>query len=192
MQSVREYFDLRASTWDNSPQNSSTSLEYALKKSCLQINQRILDIGCGTGILFPFILKAKPSLILGVDISNSMLNKAQQKFNQENLRLLAADFLSLRISGFDRAFLYNSYPHLLDKEKLAKKLSKALVPKGRFSIIHCPGKEAINEIHIKKGATKVSAFLHSADRETVWFLPWFTIDHCIDTNELFFISGYKR
>lgn len=57
-----------------------------LRKCCL-----VLDAGCGTGLLFPYIAETA-KLIVGIDISTGILREAKKKINQySNISLLRAD-----------------------------------------------------------------------------------------------------
>lgn len=192
LHAVKAFFDEQAQRWDSVCHHDMQKLRYILSVCDLLPGQRILDIACGTGVLFSLLLEAAPARLVGVDLSEAMLRVAQKKLQDARLQLLAADFLGMEESGFDRAILYSAYPHFFDKAALAKKLWAALAPGGRVTIAHSQGREQINAMHTRRGADPISVPLQSGVKERRWFDPWFSIDTCVDTKELFVLSGIKR
>lgn len=158
----------------------------------IKSGMRIADIGCGTGVLFSELLSRNPSLLLGIDLSDGMINKAKSKYSDNCLELVACDLFAVDKSEFDMAILYNTYPHFLDKGKLAQKLNDMLKSGGRFVIAHDQSKETINGRHSGKEADRVSSDLLPAPREAENFKEFFTVDILVDTAELYMISGMKK
>jgi demethylmenaquinone methyltransferase/2-methoxy-6-polyprenyl-1,4-benzoquinol methylase len=157
----------------------------------LKAGQKILDVACGTGVLFKALLAYSPECVLGVDISERMVQKALEKVKDNRLKVIAQDFLELDANEFDRVVIYNAYPHFFDKDKLAKKTFEVLRSGGRFILAHNMGRKMINAVHDKNKAGKYSTTLNSADTEKCWFEPWFTIDKCVDTDDSYIITGTK-
>ena len=85
--------------------------------------RRILDLGCGTGEHARF-LAAQGFEVVGVDVSESMLERAAEEPLSPNLRFVACDLEDLEtgIPGdFDGAVcLGNTLPHLCSAEGLAR------------------------------------------------------------------------
>jgi ubiquinone/menaquinone biosynthesis C-methylase UbiE len=71
----------------------------------IQPGDRILDIGCGTGLFIEKVMP-KSSQVVGLDLSFGMLKKAQDKFeSQPNTLFINADCRQLPIRGeFDKIF----------------------------------------------------------------------------------------
>ncbi|NVM03222.1 MAG: methyltransferase domain-containing protein [Candidatus Helarchaeota archaeon] len=65
----------------------------------------VLDLGCGTGLLFDLI-KNNTNLLVGMDISKKMLNIALKREKNNNLHLVCADadFLPFRKNIFSTIF----------------------------------------------------------------------------------------
>jgi ubiquinone/menaquinone biosynthesis C-methylase UbiE len=89
----------------------------------------VLDVGCGTGLLFSHIKDAS-SKIVGVDISRKTLLKAKQRArNSANIEVVwaDADFIPLRASTFDHVFaitLVQNSPNPAQTLKEIKRVSK--------------------------------------------------------------------
>ncbi len=101
-------------------------------------NAKILELCCGTGRLTIPIAKAGYT-IHGVDITSSMLDKALEKANNENLsiRFTKADIRDLNLSEkYDLIFIpFNSVHHLYTNEDVFKAfwaVKKHLKPDGQF------------------------------------------------------------
>ena len=66
----------------------------------------ILDVGCGTGLLFPY-LKDNTHFIVGLDLSKNMLEKAKNSMRyRRTIHLILADVdnIPLRDTSFDTVF----------------------------------------------------------------------------------------
>ena len=72
-------------------QEQSAKIEKALENQPLKKQSLILDVGCGTGLLFPYVME-KAKLIVGADISAGVLTEAKKKAKQCcKVALLRAD-----------------------------------------------------------------------------------------------------
>ncbi len=80
---------------------------------------RILDLGCGTGLLSEFLQKK----IYGVDISFQMLKKAQVK---EIVVQADMDFLPFRNSVFDAVLSFTSLQNLPSADHVFKEVRRVL------------------------------------------------------------------
>jgi 2-polyprenyl-6-hydroxyphenyl methylase/3-demethylubiquinone-9 3-methyltransferase len=89
----------------------------------------ILDIGCGTGILFDFLNKEQQSNYMGIDLSEQAIQIAQKKRNVNCEACDAHLFIPARkfdIIVFNEALLY------LDREKIFEKYLHYLNENGKL------------------------------------------------------------
>ena len=189
---IRDYFGGLAESWDENLSADPEKIDRILDVCKVCPGHRVVDIACGTGVLFGHILERQPSYLAGVDLCEAMINKARSKHNDERLNVAAKDFLSFDEYGFDRALLYNAYPHFFDKAALARKIHSVLNFGGRFIIAHGQGRHGVNGVHKSKRAKSVSVALKEAAKEKEWFEPLFDIDVVIDKQEIYMISGTKK
>lgn len=190
---VKHYFDKVAMNWDSMCHHDINKLKKIVYIADIKPNDKVIDIACGTGVLTEYILEHNPSYLLGVDISERMIDIARSKFTNDRVEFLASDFFDIKYDKFDLAIIYSAYPHFLDKEQLVKKLHNILTIKGRFLIAHSESKEAINSVHnMVSEVANISTKLDPIEKEKIPFMQYFDIDIMIDTNDLYILSGTKK
>jgi ubiquinone/menaquinone biosynthesis C-methylase UbiE len=146
----REFFDDQAETWDADRDPEQVAKIKALMESLnIRDHEFVLDVGAGTGILFPFF---KTSRYVAIDISLKMLQKAQQKHHNKGV-LVQTDVVLLPFinSIFDRAVLFAVFPHITNKFKALRTLHAILKPGGKIDIFHASSREKINDFHRTHG-----------------------------------------
>ncbi len=189
---IRTFFDRCADMWDGRCRHDPEKIAAIVTLAGVRPGGRVADIACGTGVLFPEILSRDPELLLGVDLSGKMIEKARSKFTDPRLRLAAADFFDVDEGGFDAVLLYSAYPHFPDKARLAAHMASMLKPGGRFLVAHGESREAINGCHSGGQVSPLSWKLHGAREEAENFSALFTIDMLADTKDIYFFSGIKK
>ena len=153
---------------------------------------RVLDIACGTGVAFDYLLAQGVKSLTAIDISDEMARIAQAKYAHDpRVAVLAGDFLKLEATPFDCALLYNAYPHFLDKPALLAHAAALLKPGGRFTVAHGMGREALNSHH-RDVPPSVSIPLGPAQEEAKIWSPWFQVDMCCDRPDFYLLSGTRR
>ena len=90
--SVMKHYDAVAKIYDlQYGREQRMKMEFALKNLHLKSKSLVLDVGCGTGILFEYLLD-KVEILVGVDISKNILKKAKEKLEGvDNVFLIQAD-----------------------------------------------------------------------------------------------------
>jgi ubiquinone/menaquinone biosynthesis C-methylase UbiE len=86
---------------------------------------RVMDLGCGTGVLFPQML-ARRFDVTGVDVSPAMLTVAQEEFPSVHCTCADAANLSFADASFDAVFCRGSLHHVADLLRTLKELSRVL------------------------------------------------------------------
>lgn len=113
----------------------------AVKKLDLKEGDTVVEIGCGTGLNFSLIqnIIGENGKIIGVDITEDMLNVAQQKIienNWKNVELINADaseFVpSEKVDGIITSFAVSLSPNL---ETILQKYFNILKPNSKFVIL---------------------------------------------------------
>ncbi|MCR1848287.1 methyltransferase domain-containing protein [Paeniclostridium sordellii] len=149
-----EFFNKIAKEWDSIIEVNEEKINLLLSKLYIKSNERILDVGTGTGVIIPFIKALNKGVyIKGVDISTGMLNIAKEKYeNLENIEFEIKDVEEEEIyEKYDKIILYSMFPHLENKTKTVKTLiNKNLNKNGKLIIAHSNSREFLNNMHKEK------------------------------------------
>ena len=188
--SIKEFFDSIAPKWDNEPIADKKILDIILDNGGIRENIDILDVACGTGVLFPYYLERNVKSITAIDLSPEMVKIAKSKFPQANVICGDAENIILD-KQFDAIMIYNAFPHFPEPEKVIESLSKALKTGGRFTIAHGLSKKELDEIH-QKSAGAVSNVLPECDDLAKMLSPYFNVDIMKSDDKMYQISGTKR
>jgi demethylmenaquinone methyltransferase/2-methoxy-6-polyprenyl-1,4-benzoquinol methylase len=152
----------------------------------------VLDVACGTGVMFPYYLERGVRTVTGIDISPRMAEIARDKFQQDSrVQVICGD---VEEAVFDKKFdvimVYNAFPHFPDPRRLIKTLTGLLKEGGRLSIAHGASREAIDNHH-QGAASKVSNGLMSAQQLKKLFDPHLEVEVMISNRRMYQLSGVK-
>lgn len=187
---IKDFFDNLAPNWDNEPIADTTIINTILDNAKVDKSIDILDVGCGTGVLFPFYLERNVKSITAVDLSPEMVKIAKGKFPQADI--ICGDAESV---AFDRQFdvimIYNAFPHFPEPVKVIENLTKYFKDNGRLCIAHGMSKKELDEIHMKS-AGKVSNALLECEELAELLSPYFSIDIKISNDKMYQVCGTKK
>lgn len=98
--------------------------------------ERVLDIGCGDGKVTAFLAGKLPQgSILGIDISQKMIDFAKSHYAQDNLAFEREDGAEISFENrFDRIVSFSALHWILDQKKALKAFYDALVPGGKICL----------------------------------------------------------
>ncbi len=147
---VKAFFDSLAERWDSLAVHPREKLAYILDQAGELGGARVLDVGCGTGVMLgPLLERLGPEgRVLGLDLSPAMLARAGAKHASPRLGLVEADFLRWESpASFDLIVAYSCLPHFPDYRAFFEAAAKRLAPGGRLLVAHSEGREAINRCH---------------------------------------------
>ena len=190
---VIEFFDRCAPQWDADQIPKDAIINRILDNANIKEGLDVLDVACGTGVLFPFYLERKVRTVTGIDISHEMARIAAEKHKDiETIRVICGDVEETRFDKqFDSVMVYNAFPHFPDPERLIATLASLLKAGGRLTIAHSASREQIDDHH-SGAASKVSNGLMYADELKALFEPFFEVDIMISNQEMYQVSGIKR
>ena len=190
---VIEFFDRYAAQWDADQIPKDAIINRILDNANIGENLDVLDVACGTGVLFPFYLERGVRTVTGIDISHEMARIAAEKHKDiETIRVICGDVEETRFDKqFDSVMVYNAFPHFPDPERLIATLASLLKAGGRLTIAHSASREQIDDHH-SGAASKVSNGLMYADELKALFEPFFEVDIMISNQEMYQVSGIKR
>jgi len=117
----------------------------------LRPGDHVLDAGCGTGILVPFIVEriGEYGLLYELDFAERMLEINRRLHEADNVLFILSDAenVTLEDASCDMVICFSCFPHFHDKEKAVKELSRTLRPDGILAVAHFDSSDGINRHH---------------------------------------------
>lgn len=186
---IIEFFDRCAPWWDDDTIRNEEIISTILTLGGIREGIDVLDVACGTGVLFPDYLKRNVASVTGIDISPEMAKLASEKF--PGIQVVCGDVESVAFGRqFDAVMVYNAFPHFPDPSRLVKTLAGLTKPGGRLTVAHGMSRAALADHH--KRASQVSIdLLHEQDLASL-FSNWFDVDVVISTDKMYQVSGIRR
>ncbi len=186
---IINFFDNCAPWWDDDMIRNEKIIEKILDNAGVKANAEILDVACGTGVLFPDYTKRNAGSITGIDISPEMVKIA--KANYPEIEIVCDDAeIYVFSKKFDVIMIYNAFPHFLNPKLLIENLAEATRQNGRISVAHSMSRDALKEHH--KRAENVSFELPEAHKLSEMLEPYFTIEIIVSNDEMYQVVGIKK
>ena len=192
-QDVIEFFDRCAPSWDAEMIKSDTVIGRILDNAEVGAEMDILDVACGTGVMFDYYLQRGVSSVTGIDISPQMAKIAAAKYSEEpRVQVICGDVEEYAFDRkFDRIVVYNAFPHFPYPKRLVKILAGLLKEDGRLTVAHGMSREAIDGHH-SGAASKVSNGLMAAESLKRIFDSHFEVEVVVSNRHMYQVSGVKR
>lgn len=137
-------------------ENSYRSFAESLPSEC----EKILDLGCGTGLELDSIFRKNPVIdVTGVDLCQSMLEQLQKKHSGRRLTTVCQDYFQYDFGHgkWDAVISFESLHHFLPERKgeLYRKIFDGLKDSGVFILgdyIACcdEEEELLHKVYLKK------------------------------------------
>ena len=190
---VIAFFDRCAPTWDAEMIKSDEKIGRILDNAEVGPDMDILDVACGTGVMFDYYLRRNAASVTGIDISPEMARIAGEKYAGEpKVQVICGDVEEYAFDRkFDRIVVYNAFPHFPYPKRLIKILAGLLKPDGRLTVAHGMSREAIDGHH-SGAASKVSNGLMSAESLKRIFDAHFDVEVVVSNRHMYQVSGVKR
>ena len=190
-QDVVAFFDRLAPQWDADMIRSDAIIGKIMDGAGIVSGVDVLDVACGTGVLFPDYLARHVGSVTAVDISPEMVKIAAEKFPGETITVLCADVESWEPGKlFDCVMVYNAFPHFPNPENLIATLAGMLKPGGTLTVAHGMSRAAIDRRH-EGGASKVSVGLMHEDDLAAIFEKHLTVTVKISDDRMYQVTGRK-
>jgi ubiquinone/menaquinone biosynthesis C-methylase UbiE len=158
--SRKEFFNTHAEMWlDMWYKDRATGrydkhgkdFERLLSLLPLKPGDHVLDVGCGAGVLVPFILPriGAKGMLYELDFADRMIDANRKLHKGENIRFILADAENapLNNASCDAVICFSCFPHFHNKTKAVETLSGILTPGGIFVISHFDSSDGINKHH---------------------------------------------
>jgi malonyl-CoA O-methyltransferase len=155
---IAQAFSLGATTYDNAATvqwSVAHRLAERIESAAAESPQRILEIGCGTGLLSAQLARAFPDCdLLLTDIAPSMLDRCRARMgNRHRYQLLDGERPEELSGQFDLIVSSLAFQWFSDLRGGLSLLSKHLVPRGRllFATLGCDTFTEWRQVHTDRG-----------------------------------------
>ena len=189
-QKIADFFDRCAPWWDDDMVRNEVVITTILDNAGIDSGIHVLDVACGTGVLFPDYFKRGVESVTGIDISPEMAKIAQSKFPEATV--ICGD---VEDHAFDRKFdaimVYNAFPHFPDPEALIRVLAELVEPGGRLSIAHGMSRAQLRQHHAGRASEVSVDLLHEKDLAAL-LAPYFDVDVVISNHRMYQVAGTRR
>jgi len=161
---IMRLYDVTAHLYDTRyAEEQKQKIEAALEEMKIKNHSSILDVGCGTGILFNYVVD-KAKSIVGLDISRKTLQEAKKKAkNLKNVHLVLADAdnMPFREKLFDYVFgvtVLQNMPEpaktLMEIGRVAKEKAKIIVTGMKKAFTTEQFQQLLSNANLKSVAVK--------------------------------------
>ena len=184
------FFDKCAPWWDEDMVRNEDLITIILDNGGIQAGIDVLDVACGTGVLFPDYLKRNVASVTGIDISPEMARIAGEKFPE--VKVICADVETTEFSKkFDAIMVYNAFPHFPDPAHLIKVLAGLVKPGGKLSVAHGMSRAKLTNHHAGRASAVSIDLLHEKELAAL-MEPYFDVDVIISNDRMYQVAGVRR
>ena len=187
---IAAFFDRCAPWWDDDMIRNEVLITTILDNCGIKGGMDVLDVACGTGVLFPDYQKRGVASLTGIDISPEMAKIAAAKFPEATV--ICGDVEETRFDRqFDAVMVYNAFPHFPEPARLIEALAKVVKPGGRLSVAHSMSRAQL-QAHHQGRASKVSIDLIHEKELAELLAPFFDVDVVISNDRMYQVAGTRR
>ena len=191
-QDVIRFFDKMASTWDADMICSAPVVDQILDGARLRRGMEVLDVACGTGVMFPFYLGRGVKRVTAIDISPNMAEIAAGKIAGKPVDVICGDAENYNFGRkFDCVMVYNAFPHFPDPAHMIEALAGWVRPGGTLTVAHGMSAEALRHHH-SGAAFSISIDLPDIGEMSELFSPWFDVKTAISNEYMYQVTGVRR
>ena len=185
---IVEFFDRLAPDWDAQLVVDEDKIRRILDAAGVCPGAAVLDVACGTGVLFPFYAQRGVDRVMAVDISPEMARCAAAKA-VPGVEVVCGDVEALPPTpAYDCCVVYNAFPHFPDPERLVGSLVRWLRPGGRLTVAHGMGLQQLNAHHAGHAAG-VSRGMLPAPELSALFSHFLQVDTVLSDEGIYIVSG---
>lgn len=133
---VQAFFDRLAPDWDAGMVRNEAVIARILDNAGVCEGCTVLDVACGTGVLFGDYVKRGAARVTAVDLSPEMAARAAEKAAGTQITVVCGDVedsAAVRDSGpYDVVMVYNAFPHFPAQDVGRVDARGAFVVEGRI------------------------------------------------------------
>ncbi|MCB2205767.1 class I SAM-dependent methyltransferase [bacterium] len=145
-----QFFNSLAPKWMRDLEEQHPRLEVLFRNNQLPCKGNVLDVGTGTGVLFPHLLAGGSSSIVACDIARETLAMARKTHSARNgINYVRADAQALPFPdrSFNAVYCFRVFPHFTQPQRALQEFYRCLFPNGTLCIMHFMDHSALNAMH---------------------------------------------
>lgn len=191
---VIAFFDRCAPEWDAEMVKDDEIINEILDNAGVTEGKKVLDVACGTGVLFPYYMARGVESVVAIDISPKMAELAKEAAKKcgGRITVLCGDAETQQFEEkFDCIVVYNSFPHFSNPDGLIARMAQINSSGGRLTVAHGMSREAIDRCH-RGPASAVSNGLPAADELQQKFAKFYSVDTVLSDDRMYQVVGTSR
>ncbi|MCP4634124.1 MAG: methyltransferase domain-containing protein [candidate division Zixibacteria bacterium] len=158
----KKYFDDHARGWErNFPPEVLKKLNEIILSLGIKNGDRVLDLGCGYGVLYPVLkpIVGDNGIIFGIDNSIGMLK--YKRHSEDITYKICGDSSAIPFAdlSFNSVIVFAAFPHFNDKPMACRETARVLRNGGKFHVIHLLSSEEICCHHRNAGGAVANDIL---------------------------------
>lgn len=190
--SVRDFFNACAPGWDAGMVRNERIIATILDGARVCAGKTVLDVACGTGVLFPDYLARGTVHVTAIDLSPAMAEIARSKAAGQPVTVLCGDVERYDFGRtFDCVVVYNAFPHFPDSRRAVAALERLVAPRGTLTIAHGMSRARLAQHH-SGSASAVSVALPEIDDLAAMLSPEFSVSVRISNDEMYQLTAVKK
>lgn len=168
--SVKKAYDEWAEVYDTNENPTRDLNAQMIRRESLSLaNKQILEIGCGTGLNTQYLAQ-NAGQVVGLDISEEMLEVARQRISNKNARFMVGDITKawdFKNKAFDLIVANLVLEHIEELSHVFREAYRILNPGGTLYLAELHPYKQLNRSQAKYVSRKtgkeklVKAFIHS-------------------------------
>ncbi|MGN0447028.1 MAG: class I SAM-dependent methyltransferase [Acutalibacteraceae bacterium] len=187
---IISFFDRCALSWDENATSDRLIVEKILLGGKVEKGSEVLDVACGTGILFPYYKSVGVGSVTGIDISSEMVKIAKSKFPESEIICGDAESYSFE-KQFDCIMIYNAFPHFENPRALFKNLSLYMKQGATITVAHGMSEKALQKHHANVPC-EVSSALPSKEQMKTLMEEFFKVELMVSDEKMYQVTAIKK
>lgn len=202
----KDFFNERAEHWMNMwYRNPDTGAYTKFDKEFMRLfsmipirkGDSVLDVGCGSGVLVPHILKmiSQNGRLYELDYAENMIRVNRKLHPDKRIGFFTADVLNMPLEPdtCNVVICFSCFPHLDDKDDAMKAMTKVLKRGGWLAVAHFDSSDDINRLHKKSESVVMHDRLPGADEmRTLFRNVGLRIKNFIDEQGFYLVLGQRN
>lgn len=190
-QDIISFFNRCAPSWDENMIRSDAIINKIMDAANIHEGIDVLDVACGTGVLFPDYGKRKVASLTGIDISPEMVKIART--NYPEVSVICGDVEETDFPhGFDAIMIYNAFPHFPEPERLIAILVGKLKKNGTLTVAHGMSRASLQHHHSGVASTVSIELLHKDEMAELFTRCGLQVTTKVSDDEKYIVSGILK